>query len=358
MKHNNYHIKYQKYWPSNITNQVDYVSAYSIKNLAHFITIIFLFLTTYTAHAACIGKTTTIKPPAISINANSVALYGTIGSEVNTGSVEITNGCNTGDPYTTVDLLVPQIKITTIDNRSIYPTSSPGIGYAYAFQPSNFCYGGIKKVWSASSTSDRICTFVGTSNTTQGTFYLQFYKIGNITSTADLSLSGNPGISSYPTATNPTLTKSPLQMSNINVSISSCTLQSSNNSFISLPNVDSNMLLKNGGLGGNTPFNITVNCPSAMKVAMTFTDNNNIGQTSNILTNTSTAKGVGIQLSYNGNIISFGPDSADPGTINQILLNNNLTGSQTFQFNAAYIRTGTITPGSVAAKATFTLSYQ
>jgi type 1 fimbria pilin len=83
---------------------------------------------------------------------------------------------------------------------------------------------------------------------------------------------------------------------------------------------------------GSTPFSLIINCPNTTNLNITFTDNNNIGQTTNILTpaTTSTAKGVGVQLQYNGKIISFGPDSAEPGTTNQIVLNSNLTGVQSF----------------------------
>jgi type 1 fimbria pilin len=65
---------------------------------------------------------------------------------------------------------------------------------------------------------------------------------------------------------------------------------------------------------------------------ITFTDNNKIGQTSNILTPTatSTAKGVGVQLQFDNKIIGFGPDSAEPGTTNQIVLNGNLSEHKPF----------------------------
>jgi type 1 fimbria pilin len=62
------------------------------------------------------------------------------------------------------------------------------------------------------------------------------------------------------------------------------------------------------------------------------------------------------RLSYNGNNV-FGPDSSIPGNTNQIQLGS-ITGQSTLQLNAAYIRTGAITPGSVSAAATFTFSYQ
>ena len=137
-------------------------------------------------------------------------------------------------------------------------------------------------------------------------------------------------------------------------------MQSSTNTAVKLPNVYGNNFLSNGYTAGSTPFSISVNCPGPTLLAITFTDNNNITQTGNILTPGagSTAKGLGLQLKYNGNIISFGPDSAEPGTTNQIVLNSNLTGVQSFPFTASYIRTGTVTPGSLTATATFTLSYQ
>ena len=140
----------------------------------------------------------------------------------------------------------------------------------------------------------------------------------------------------------------------------SCTLLSSTNTNVNLPLIYRTQLLQIGSTSAGVPFNISINCPGPTKLAITFTDNNNIGQTGSILTptTTSTAKGIGIQLKYNNQVISFGNDSANPGTINQIILNNNLTGTQTFPFAASYIRTGTITPGNLSAQTTFTLSYQ
>jgi type 1 fimbria pilin len=83
--------------------------------------------------------------------------------------------------------------------------------------------------------------------------------------------------------------------------------------------------------------------------------------TSNLLslTPSSTAKGIAVQISKaDGTLVSFGPDSANPGTTNQFLVLNQLSGMQSLPFSARIIRTGTITPGSFTAISTFTFSYQ
>jgi type 1 fimbria pilin len=141
---------------------------------------------------------------------------------------------------------------------------------------------------------------------------------------------------------------------------------STNNVTVTLPTVSANALTTVGQTVGTTPFAIHVVCPggTSTKVFMTMTDATTPGnRTSDLsLGPTSTATGVTVRISgRNGYAISYGPDSAVVGNPNQFNVSNREpTDGGTFDLNlvAAYVSTGAITPGSVKAVATFTMSYQ
>lgn len=119
-----------------------------------------------------------------------------------------------------------------------------------------------------------------------------------------------------------------------------------------------------GSTAGNANFNIALNnCSAGINLFATFTDANNLGNTSNILTLTNSsqaASGVGIRISTgSGATVSFGPDSSLPGTLNQLALGPSSAGTITIPFTAKYVKTsGTINGGVANGSATFTLSYQ
>ncbi|QBJ77725.1 fimbrial protein [Aquitalea sp. USM4] len=128
---------------------------------------------------------------------------------------------------------------------------------------------------------------------------------------------------------------------------------------VNLPSIEGNKLNAIGATAGDTPFNLSLNCPSGVNLYITMTDKTNPGQTSNIinLTSDSTAKGVGIQIKKNGQTISMGPDSSAAGNTNQFWAGS-INGVATIPLSANYIRTDTVSGGSVKATTTFTLSYQ
>ena len=98
------------------------------------------------------------------------------------------------------------------------------------------------------------------------------------------------------------------------------------------------------------------------RTCMTLTDATTPSNTTNTLTlaSDSVATGVGFQLLYNGNPVSFGPDSAAAGNLNQfsVMASPATGGPVNIPFTARFIRTGTVTPGLATANATFTMSYQ
>lgn len=116
-------------------------------------------------------------------------------------------------------------------------------------------------------------------------------------------------------------------------------------------------------------FNITINCDTEYNfsagIYVTFTDdsNNGSGNNSNILPldAQSTAKGVGVQILYKDQPVSYGPDSSMAGNEHQILLeklNTLPVSSHTYNFKARYISTGPVSGGTANSRATFTMSYQ
>lgn len=130
---------------------------------------------------------------------------------------------------------------------------------------------------------------------------------------------------------------------------------------VTLPTVAASSLATVGATAGSTQFTIGLNCPgAATNVYVTITDASNAANTTTNLglKNTSTAGGVAIQLLRpNGALVAYGPDSAVAGNTNQWLVGSS-TSVGGISLTARYVATGTPTPGSVSAAATFTMSYQ
>jgi type 1 fimbria pilin len=315
-----------------------------------------------------------IKPLPISItipsyffNSDKYPVNSQIGSEIIGDNITLMTCTGDDSNITTVSYnrifrLQKKIGATfpVINGRNIYPTSNPAIGYSVGLEPTNACAGtgtvwATGTYWLTTVCDDR--TYWAGNYTYTGRFHIALYKLQRTVQATNIQVPASTNdINFYYTVS----TWTPLQSSTVTIQTATCSLQSASLSSITLPLTYSNNFGNIGTALNSTPFNITINCPNPTNLNITFTDNNNPSNTSNVLSalSTSTTKGLGVQLKYNDKIISFGPDSPDPGTTNQIVLNSNLTGTQTFPFTAAYVRTGTVTPGKLTARATFTLSYQ
>lgn len=260
--------------------------------------------------------------------------------------------------------------VTMINGRSVFSTNVSGIGYAAGFAVSAPTSCTRTVVWvDGTNTGDGnirnrlICSSSGVQTKLSGTFYLAFYKTAPTIGSGTVQLNNTVnailrlGGTWLPYLTLPGETS--LQANGFSLAATSCVLNSISSSTISLPVISNSALPAVGSMAGSTPFALTINCPATTKLYLTFTDNNNIGQTGNILSLStgSTAGGVGLQLAYNGSTINFGPDSATAGNNGQMALAQ-FAGLRSFPFSVSYIRTGPVSPGSVAAAATFTLSYQ
>jgi type 1 fimbria pilin len=130
---------------------------------------------------------------------------------------------------------------------------------------------------------------------------------------------------------------------------------------VTLPAVKGADFAQVGATAGEKSFNLNLDCSTAgtANAFITFTDNNQPGNTGNRLSLSpgSTAEGVQLQIFRNGTPVAFGPDSAVKGTLNQISLGTTAALSNV-PLTVRYIRTGVVKPGAVSAVATFTLSYQ
>ncbi|BBF85034.1 fimbrial protein precursor [Aquitalea magnusonii] len=151
-----------------------------------------------------------------------------------------------------------------------------------------------------------------------------------------------------------------LKSATLTVTAATCTVNT-NNIFVTLPSIDITKLSAVGSTSTPSNFNISLTCPGGINTYMVMTDNTNTANRSDRLSlvPSSIAKGVAVQITKaDGSLVKFGPDSANPGTANQFLVFNNLSGTQSIPLTARLIRTGPITPGSLTAIATYTFSYQ
>lgn len=100
--------------------------------------------------------------------------------------------------------------------------------------------------------------------------------------------------------------------------------------------------------------------PGGGTVYITLTDATTPANRTDLLTLTgsSTAGGVGIRIRNSSRAaVSFGPDSPVAGNTNQWLVGPS-DSTTSVPMSAEYVATGSVTPGTVRALATFTMSYQ
>jgi type 1 fimbria pilin len=130
---------------------------------------------------------------------------------------------------------------------------------------------------------------------------------------------------------------------------------------VALPSITNRALSSGvGAVAGRQAFNLSFACSSGAQVSIVITDAVTPSNRSDVLTLApdSTAKGVGVQiLKDKGVLVLFGPDSAGPEVANQWLIGASPNGTLLLPLSAQYIRTGDVTPGSLRALATFTMSY-
>lgn len=147
----------------------------------------------------------------------------------------------------------------------------------------------------------------------------------------------------------------------ITVTASGCTV-GTKSANVELGNIDIHTLPAVGSTSPSGSFNVSLTCDANVAVHAVMTDQTTPSNTSSVVTLTgdSTASGVGVQFFYNGTgPLMMGPDSSAAGTANQFFIQST-SSAQTLSlpFQAHYIRTGELVPGTANALASITFSYQ
>ncbi|QIR28748.1 fimbrial protein [Kluyvera genomosp. 3] len=145
------------------------------------------------------------------------------------------------------------------------------------------------------------------------------------------------------------------------VTASGCTV-GTKSANVNLGTLDVRTLPNVGSTSPSGTFNVSLTCDQSIAVNAVMTDQTTPSNTSSVVTLTgdSTASGLGVQFFYNGSgPLMMGPDSSAAGTTNQFFIQTT-SAAQTLSlpFQAQYIRTGDLTPGSANALASITFSYQ
>jgi len=241
---------------------------------------------------------------------------------------------------------------------TIFPTKIPGIGYVLSSSATS--NGKYFPTYPLSSITQEIASGnIGIDTTINITVRARLIKTGTLTA-ANYQLSNQP-LAYYAVSTNWASGQGSVYINGTTLSMQNTTCSvNTNNINVTLPPITPAQLPSISSTSGSTPFTINLNCPSNMNVYMTLTDNSNPAQTSKIISaaSGSTAQGVGVQVMRNGSALALGPDSSNAGTTNQFQIGTGLSGMVSIPLSASYIRTGTVTGGTLQAKATFTMSYQ
>lgn len=148
----------------------------------------------------------------------------------------------------------------------------------------------------------------------------------------------------------------------ITVAANGCTVNTKS-ANVDLGTLDIRTLPAVGSTSPSGTFNVTLTCDQNIAVNAVMTDQTTPSNHSSVVTLTgdSTASGVGVQFFYNGlGPLIMGPDSTADGTLNQFFIQTTSSAKQVLSlpFQAQYIRTGDLVPGTANALASITFSYQ
>lgn len=204
-------------------------------------------------------------------------------------------------------------------------------------------------------------TTSGSAFTTTYTFTYQLVKTAaQVPTGGPLVVNTMFSLSSHDVARNTTAAASAAtNIGNTTIVASTCSVTTPNIA-VALPSVAVNDLSTVGATAGDTRFQIGLSCNSGANVYITLTDATKPANQTNQLTlaSGSTASGVALRLlKQDSTPVSYGPDSALPGTVNQWLVGTSAS-TANIPLVAQYVSTGTVKPGKVKGEATFTLSYQ
>lgn len=221
---------------------------------------------------------------------------------------------------------------TAID---IYPTGIPGVGYMLTHGDlTNYLY-----PYPCCQLSSGTYTFGITTS-------LQLVKTGPIASGSTLP-AGELGFWEFDKNKQPEIFTlgNPVTIIDPACSVNTTPIN------VTLPSISTSALAAVGSTAGGTGFVIALTCSAGATLAIQLDYAGAASGIPGVLTKTSgTSAGVGVQmLDANASPVTF-------GTVSPV--GNTLTGQMNLQYYARYYRTAALTAGSLAASATFTLSYQ
>lgn len=246
-------------------------------------------------------------------------------------------------------------------NYTIFETGVPGVGYILGLKDFNGTtyvplQTGITQSYPADGTSkypndlgwSAKVTFIKTGTTLKSGVYQTKEITAAVLSVTDF----NNGSNTARVIINPTT---------ITVTASGC-IVGTKSASVDLGDINIRTLPAVGSTSPSGTFNVSLACEEQVAVNAVITDQTTPANTSSTvtLTSDSTASGVGVQFFYNGTgPLSMGPDSSAAGTHNQFFIQST-TSAQVLSlpFQAQYIRTGALVPGTANALASITFSYQ
>jgi len=244
-------------------------------------------------------------------------------------------------------------------NYAIFETGVPGIGFVIGLRDFNGTtyiplQTGVIQTYPAQGTSavatdlgwSAKVTFVKTNKTLKSGTY-QTASIDAATLTAYNNETKTARVRINPTT--------------ITVTASGCTV-STTQADVKLGTLDVRTLPSPGSVSASGTFNVSLTCDEKVAVNAVMTDQTTPANTSSVVTLTgdSTASGVGVQFFYNGTgPLMMGPDNPSEGTTNQFYIKTTTSAQTlTLPFQARFVRTGDLTPGTAKALASITFSYQ
>ncbi|GAA3611793.1 fimbrial protein [Gibbsiella greigii] len=257
--------------------------------------------------------------------------------------------------------IVPTGETVVMDgvNYSVFETGIPGIGFILGLKDTN------ATTWIPLQT-EIIQTYPTDEANSSANDLGWSAKVSFIKTGSPLK-SGNYTIPSITAAVltaynNETATaKVIINSTTVIVSATGCTI-STPSVAINLGTVDMHILSAVDSTSELKNFNVSLQCDANISLNAVITDQTDQSNISQIvsLTPDSTATGVGVQFFYNGTgPLSLGPDSSLNSTPNQFFITSTSQAENlSLPFQARYIRTGAITPGTANALASITFSYQ
>ena len=251
--------------------------------------------------------------------------------------------------------IIPSLAMSPVPN--VWATGMDGIGIRAVNVTSNL-------IWSSSSAkSDFAPPVPGGTSVYDATFVIQYQLVktaAQVTAGGPLNVSQMFYLNSHDVPAN---TDSGAQQSRgiggTTITTATCSV-TTNPVNVTLPPLPANQLTPVGATGGDTGFQIELQCGAGANVYVTLTDAADAGNTTDQLTlaGGSSASGVKLRiLDADGAPVNFGPDSAAPGNPGQWLVGDSASLSG-IPLTVQYIATGVAKPGTVQGTATFTLSYQ